>query len=430
MIKSPRGTRDLLPPDTALWNFVEAAVRDVFRAYNFHEIRTPIFESTELFARGVGEETDIVSKEMFTWEDRGRAESDKGQSLTLRPENTAGIVRAYIEHKLWERGLNKFFSIGPMFRRERPQKGRYRQFYQIDAEVIGPASSGSQSPARDAEILELLATLLDRVGIANWTLELNSVGCPADRAKFNEALRQALAPVVDKMCADCQRRVVTNPLRVFDCKVLEDQPVIATLPTISQFLDEACRTHYEEVKNILNAVNIPYVENPRLVRGLDYYTRTAFEFTHGALGAQNAILGGGRYDGLSEALGGPPAPGIGFAIGEDRLVLSLMETATAESVLRKPDVYIAPLGAGMNREAARLARELRRDRAADLVVELGDETFRLKKSFETADKMGARYILIVGENEVVVDAFALKHLASGEQVTVPRAELAQRILQK
>ncbi|MGA6986821.1 MAG: histidine--tRNA ligase [Terriglobales bacterium] len=431
MIKSPRGTRDLLPPDTALWNFVEAAVRDVFRAYNFHEIRTPIFESTELFARGVGEETDIVGKEMFTWEDRGRAQSDKGQSLTLRPENTAGIVRAYIEHKLWERGLNKFFSIGPMFRRERPQKGRYRQFYQIDAEVIGPPASGSQSPARDAEILQLLATLLDRVGIANWTLELNSVGCPADRAKFNEALRKALAPVVDKMCADCQRRVVTNPLRVFDCKVPEDQPIIATLPTINQFLDEACRAHYEEVKSILNAVEIPYVENPRLVRGLDYYTRTAFEFTHGALGAQNAILGGGRYDGLSEALGGPPAPGIGFAIGEDRLVLSLMETRSAESVSPKPDVYVAPLGTGMNREAARVARELRRqDLVADLVIALGDETFRLKKSFEIADKMGARYILIVGENEVAANAFALKHLASGEQVTVPRAELAQRILRK
>ncbi len=452
MIKSPRGTRDLLPPDTALWNFVEAAVRDVFRAYNFHEIRTPIFESTELFARGVGEETDIVAKEMFTWEDRGRgrgslsssgghskslsagrsgsfAEEDRSQSLTLRPENTAGIVRAYIEHKLWERGLNKFFSIGPMFRRERPQKGRYRQFYQIDAEVIGPASSGSQSPARDAEILELLATLLDRVGITNWTLELNSVGCPADRAKFNEALRQALAPVVEKMCADCQRRAVTNPLRVFDCKVPEDQPIIKTLPTISQFLDETCRTHYEEVKQILNAVGVPFIESPRLVRGLDYYQKTAFEFTHGGLGAQNAILGGGRYDGLSEALGGPPAPGIGFAIGEDRLVLSL--NASAESVVRKPDVYIAPLGAGMNREAARLARELRRhDLAADLVIELGDESFRLKKSFEAADKMGARYILIVGENEVAADAFALKHLASGEQVTVPRAELAQRILRK
>jgi histidyl-tRNA synthetase len=435
-IKSPRGTRDLLPPDTALWNFVEAAVRDVFRAYNFHEIRTPIFESTELFARGVGEETDIVTKEMFTWEDRGRAESDKGQSLTLRPENTAGVVRAYIEHKLWDRGLNKLFYIGPQFRRERPQKGRYRQFYQIGAEVIGPASAGSQSPARDAEILELLATLLDRVGITNWTLELNSVGDPADRAKFNEALRQALAPVVNKMCADCQRRAVTNPLRVFDCKVPEDQPIIGTLPTITQFLSEDTRTHYEEVKQILNAVQVPYIENPRLMRGLDYYTRTAFEFTHGSLGAQNAILGGGRYDGLSEALGGPAAPGIGFAIGEDRLVLSLSATESTESVVRsfvrKPDVYIAPLGAGMNREAARVARELRRH---DLVVDLGDESFRLKKSFDAADKLGARYFLIVGEDEVAADAFALKHLASGhpdsgKQVTVPRAELAQRILQK
>lgn len=423
MIKSPRGTRDLLPPDTALWNFVEDTVRDVFRAYNFHEIRTPIFESTELFARGVGEETDIVAKEMFTWEDRGRAESDKGQSLTLRPENTAGIVRAYIEHKLWDRGLNKFFSIGPMFRRERPQKGRYRQFYQIDAEVIGPATSGSESPARDAEILELVATLLDRVGIKDWTLELNSVGCPADRAKFNEALRKALEPVVGKMCADCQRRAVTNPLRVFDCKVPGDQPIIASLPTISQFLDEGCRSHFEEVQAILKSVGVPYTINDRLVRGLDYYTRTAFEFTHGALGAQNAILGGGRYDGLSEALGGPAAPGIGFAIGEDRLVLSL--TASAESVIRKPDVYIAPLGAGMNREAARLARELRHNK--DLVVELGDETFRLKKSFEAADKFKARYILIVGENEVKADAFALKHLATGEQVTVPRSELSKRI---
>ena len=425
MIKAVRGTRDLLPPDTALWNFVEDTVREVFRAYNFHEIRTPIFESTELFARGVGEETDIVAKEMFTWEDRGRAESDKGQSLTLRPENTAGIVRAYIEHKMWDRGLNKFFSIGPMFRRERPQKGRYRQFFQIDAEVIGPPSAGSESPARDAEILELVATLLDRVGIKDWTLELNSVGCPNDRAQFNEALRKALEPVASKMCADCQRRAVTNPLRVFDCKVPEDQPIIETLPRISQFLDESCRKHFEEVKGILKAVGVDFVENDRLVRGLDYYTRTAFEFTHGALGAQNAILGGGRYDGLAEALGSPqPAPGIGFAIGEDRLVLSL--TKSAEEATSTPDVYIAPLGPGMNREAARLARGLRRAKQ-NLVVELGDESFRLKKSFEAADKAKSRYILIVGENEVKADAFALKHLASGEQVTVPRTELAQKI---
>jgi histidyl-tRNA synthetase len=268
----------------------------------------------------------------------------------------------------------------------------------------------------------MLATLLNRLGIKDWNLELNSVGCPNDRAAFNDALRKALDPVKDKMCADCQRRAVTNPLRVFDCKVPEDQPIIETLPRISQFLDEGCRKHFEDVQAILKAVGVPFVLNDRLVRGLDYYTRTAFEFTHGALGAQNAILGGGRYDGLSEALGGPPAPGIGFAIGEDRLVMSLQESA--ESVVKKPDVYVAPLGPAMNIEAARLARELRRH---DLVVDLGDESFRLKKSFETATKAGAKYILIVGENEVKAEAFALKNLATGEQVSVPRAELAKKI---
>ncbi len=345
------------------------------------------------------------------------------QSLTLRPENTAGVVRAYIEHKLWDRGLNKLYCIGPMFRRERPQKGRYRQFYQIDAEVIGPASAGSDSPARDAEILELLATLLDRLGIKDWTLQLNSIGCANDRAAYNEALRKALEPVKDKMCVDCQRRAVTNPLRVFDCKVPEDQPIIEKLPRISQFLDEPCRQHFDQVQAILKSVGVEFQLNDRLVRGLDYYTRTAFEFTHGALGAQNAILGGGRYDGLSEALGGPAAPGIGFAIGEDRLVMSLGESA--EAVFRKPDVYIAPLGPGMNKEAARLARELRRH---DIVVELGEESFRLKKSLEAASKLGSKYALIAGENELSTGVFALKNLATGEQKAVPRSDLAAIIL--
>ncbi len=423
MIKAVRGTRDLLPPDTALWNFVEAAVRDVFRAYNFQEIRTPIFEETALFARGVGEDTDIVAKEMYTWEDRSRAASEKGQSLTLRPENTAGVVRAYIERKLWDRGLNKLYYIGPQFRRERPQKGRFRQFYQIGAEVIGPPASGSESPARDAEVLEMLATLLDRLGITDWNLELNSVGSSKERVKFNEALRIALEPVKDKMCVDCQRRAVTNPLRVLDCKVPEDQPIIETLPRIVDFLEEDSGKHFDEVQNILTKVGVPFTLNTRLVRGLDYYTRTAFEFTHGALGAQNAILGGGRYDGLSEALGGPAAPGIGFAIGEDRLVLSLQEKASAESVMSNPAVYIAPM-AGMNGDAAQLARQLRRH---DLVVELGDDSFRLKKSFEAATKVGAKYILIVGENEVKADAFALKNLGTGEQASVPRGELAAKI---
>ncbi len=423
MIKAIRGTRDLLPPETAVWNFIEAACRDVFREYNFQEIRTPVIEDLQLFQRSVGEETDIVAKEMFAWEDRARAASEKGQMLSLRPENTAGVVRAYIEHRLWERpGVQKLYYLGPQFRRERPQKGRYRQFYQIGAEVIGPPSAGSESPARDAEVLEMLATLLDRLGVQDWTLELNSVGCAKDRPRFDAALRAALQPVVAQMCADCQRRAASNPLRVFDCKVAADQPVIAQLPRMTEFLDASCREHFAEVQAILGAVQVPFTVNERLVRGLDYYTRTAFEFTHGALGAQNAICGGGRYDGLSEAIGGPQAPGIGFAIGEDRLVLALEETMGA--VARPADVYIAPLGAGMNREAARLARELRRH---DVVVELGDESFRLKKSLETASKLGARYCVIVGENEVKADAFALKQLSTGEQVTVARQELAARI---
>src|SRR5690348_14694594 len=423
MIKAVRGTRDLLPPDTALWNFVENTARDVFRTYNFQEIRTPIFEETQLFARSVGEETDIVSKEMYTWEDRGRAASEKGQSLTLRPENTAGVVRAYIEHKLWERpGVQKLYYIGPQFRRERPQKGRYRQFFQIGAESIGPATAGSESPLRDAEVLEMLAVLLDRLSIRNWTLELNSVGCVNDRKTYDEALRKALEPVKARMCADCQRRAVTNPLRVFDCKVPEDQPIIEKLPRISQYLDEPCREHFAAVQEILKSVGVPFVLNDRLVRGLDYCTRTAFEFTHGALGAQNAILGGGRYDGLSESLGGPQAPGIGFAIGEDRLVMSLNEAA--EAVQKKPEVYIAPLGPGMNVESARLARELRRH---DVITELGDENFRLKKSLETASKIGARYALIVGENEVKSQTFALKNLVTGEQIAVPRTDLPKHL---
>ncbi len=372
MIKAIRGTRDLLPPETALWNFVEAAARDVFRDYNFHEIRTPVFEDTQLFARSVGEETDIVSKEMYTWEDRARGQSEKGQSLTLRPENTAGVVRAYIEHKMWERpGVQKLYYLGPQFRRERPQKGRYRQFYQIGAEVMGPPAAGSESPARDAELLEMLAALLDRLGVDGWKLELNSVGCQHDRAIFEAALRKALKPVVSRMCADCQRRAVTNPLRVFDCKVPEDQPIIAGLPQIADYLDEGCRQHFAEVQALLNELEFPFVLNGRLVRGLDYYTRTAFEFTHKALGAQNAILGGGRYDGLSEALGGPKAPGIGFAIGEDRLVMALEESSGG--IVKKPDAYIAPVGA------------------------------------------------------IKADQFALKELSTGQQVAVSRAELVGKI---
>jgi histidyl-tRNA synthetase len=426
-LKAVRGTRDLLPPETALWSRIEVTARAVFARYNFGEIRTPIFEDTALFARGVGEETDIVSKEMYTWEDRARAQSEKTQSLTLRPENTAGVVRAYIEHQLGETGqLQKLYYIGPQFRRERPQKGRYRQFSQIGAEVIGPPSTGSESPLRDAEVLEMLATLLDELGISGWTLHLNSVGSKEDRARYNEVLRAALVPVVGQMCEDCQRRAVTNPLRVLDCKIPADQPIIDTLPVIADSLDEASRAHFAAVLAALDAAAVPYTRNHRLVRGLDYYTRTTFEFTHGGLGAQNALLGGGRYDGLSEAIGGPKAPGIGFAMGEDRLVLTLQALETTQH--EKAVAFIAPLGdpkdeaalARMNAAALVIARELRQ---TGLRVELGEGSFRLKKSFEAADKT-ARAIVILGEDELQSGILTVKTFSTGIQTKVPRAGLA------
>jgi histidyl-tRNA synthetase len=424
-LKAVRGTRDLLPPETALWNRIEATARQVFARYNFGEIRTPLFEDTALFARGVGEETDIVSKEMYTWEDRARAQSEKTQSLTLRPENTAGVVRAYIEHGLGESGqLQKLYYIGPQFRRERPQKGRYRQFSQIGAEVIGPPSAGSESPLRDAEVLEMLATLLDELGISGWTLELNSVGSPADRARYNEVLRAALVPLAPQMCVDCQRRAVTNPLRVLDCKVPADQPIIDTLPKMADSLNEDSQKHFAAVLAALDASGVPYTRNHRLVRGLDYYTRTTFEFTHGGLGAQNALLGGGRYDGLSEAIGGPRAPGIGFAMGEDRLVLTLQALEAAQTQ-EKVDAFIAPLGEGLNAAGLALARELRR---AGLRIELGEGSFRLKKSFEAADKT-ARRIVILGEDELQSGILTVKTFATGIQTKVNRGELAAYLSQ-
>lgn len=423
-LKAVRGTRDLLPPETALWNHVEATARRVFSRHGFGEIRTPIFEDTALFARGVGEETDIVSKEMYTWEDRARAQSEKPQSLTLRPENTAGVVRAYIEHKLGETGLlQKLFYIGPQFRRERPQKGRYRQFWQIGAEVIGPQSAGSESPLRDAEVLAMLAALLNELGIEGWRLAINSVGSASDRPRYVAALREALVDKAGSLCQDCQRRAETNPLRVLDCKVPEDQPIIDALPKIADYLDEDSRTHFAAVCAALDACGVPYEVTPRLVRGLDYYTRTTFEFSHGGLGAQNALLGGGRYDGLSEAIGGPKAPGIGFAMGEDRLILTLQAQAAEAKLAEEAallDLYVAPLGETTNAAALRLAQQLRSE---GLRVELGEGSFRLKKSFELGNKV-ARRILLLGEDELASGVMTIKDFASGEQHKVALPDLA------
>jgi histidyl-tRNA synthetase len=429
ILQAVRGTRDLLPPETGLWNHLESTARRVFEAYSFGEIRTPIFEDTQLFSRGVGEETDIVSKEMYTFTPEGWIQGESAQSLTLRPENTAGVVRAYIEHQLGETGqLQKLYYIGPQFRRERPQKGRYRQFFQIGAEVIGPPSAGSESPLRDAEVLEMLATLLGELGITGWKLLLNSVGSATDRPRYVQALRAALEPVVGSMCEDCQRRAQTNPLRVLDCKHAEDQPIIAQLPRIWDSLDEGSKEHFAAVCTALDACGVPYEHDHRLVRGLDYYTRTTFEFVSGdaGLGTQNALLGGGRYDGLSEAIGGPKAPGIGFAMGEDRLVL-ILEAQTKEAQAKHTPqlaaAYVAPLGERMNAAALVLAKELR---AAGLRIELGDGSFRLKKSFEAANKVAGN-IVIMGEDEAASGIFTVKHFATGEQFKIPRNRLGEKL---
>ena len=413
MIKAVKGTRDILPPSSAVWNYVETAAREVFRRYNYHEIRTPILEETALFARGVGEETDIVSKEMYTFDDRD------GSSLTLRPEATASVMRSYIEQRLDQKpGLQKLYYIGPMFRRERPQKGRYRQFYQIGAEAIG-----SESPAVDAEVIEMVVDVLRNAGLSGFKLLVNSVGDANCRPQYVALLKERLRDVAPRLCGDCRRRAETNALRVLDCKVPEDQPAIDALPTIQDHLCEACRIHFEAVCAMLRERGIEYEVRPRMVRGLDYYMRTTFEIVHGSLGAQNSVLGGGRYDGLAEALGSRvQAPGIGFSIGEDRLVMTVEEQNPGRHE-QKPDVYIAPMGAEAQRHCARLARELRE---AGLSVELGLDA-KLKRALELANKMGARFALIAGENEMAVGRYALKDMASGQQEMVAQEELAGRI---
>lgn len=415
MIQSIKGMRDILPPSSATWNHVEAVARRIFSQFNYQEIRTPLLEETALFSRSVGEESDIVSKEMYTFEDRD------GTSLTLRPENTASVMRAYIEHRLDQQpGLQKLYYIGPMFRRERPQKGRYRQFYQIGAEAIG-----SESPAVDAEVIEVVVTILKELGITDFELLINSVGTKDSRARYNEALRKELQEVAPRMCEDCRRRAKTNPLRVLDCKVPEDQPIIDALPSILNFLDESDQEHFRRVREFLDDRHIEYTVKPRLVRGLDYYARTTFEITHGSLGSQNAILGGGRYDGLAESLGSKvPAPGIGFSIGEDRLVMTVDEANTSR--VTPLDLYIAPMGDPALRHCAVLAGDIRK---LNVSVEVGTER-KLKRMLELANKMSARYTLIVGDNEITTQSYSLKDMISTEQETVTRRQLMDRLAER
>jgi len=410
MIRAVKGTRDLLPPATAAWNRVEQVAREVFAAYNCHEIRTPVLEETQLFARGVGQETDIVTKEMYTFDDRD------GTSLTLRPENTASVMRAWIEHRLDQRpGVQKFYYMGPMFRRERPQKGRYRQFYQIGVEAIG-----SESPVVDAEIIEMVVELLARAGLTGFELLINSVGCQTCRPAYVETLREALRPLASQLTPDNQRRAETNPLRVLDSKAPEDEGVIEKLPSILDHLCDTCRAHFDAVRRYLNDREIAFTVKPRLVRGLDYYMRTTFEVVHGNLGAQNSVLGGGRYDGLAESLGSKVAsPGIGFSIGEDRLVMAVEEQQQPVGV----DVFIAALGEQAVSHAGVLARDLRRN---GFSVEVAADA-KLKRALDLANKTNARRTLIIGDDEINAGEYSLKDMVSGAQERVTRAALLKQL---
>jgi histidyl-tRNA synthetase len=430
-----RGTRDLLPPDTALWNRVEQTAHEVFTTYGYGEIRPPIIEDANLFARSIGGETDVVSKEMYTFPDRLEDHPETAKTIqdfmkeqpqavglaiatsaalypfiSLRPEATASVCRAYIEHNMQQLPQPvKLYYMGPMFRRERPQKGRYRQFYQIGAEILG----GPDAPAIDAELIEMLMTFFDRCGLQGTELSINSIGHAADNCRrgYVAKLREELLKVKDKLGADSQRRIETNPLRVLDSKLEHEQPIIATLPRIADHLCDECKTHYAAVKRDLDLRGVTYRENWRLVRGLDYYMRTTFEITARGLGSQNAVCGGGRYDGLVELLGGPPTKGIGFAIGEDRLILSLQEGGKAPAA-QGPDVFIAWMGQNAYATSIRAAKTLRN---AGFRVELPATELKFGKALERASKLGSRFALILGDNELQSGEWTLKNLATSEQ---------------
>jgi histidyl-tRNA synthetase len=416
-----KGTRDILPPDSTLWNWFERVARETLESYGFKDIRTPIFEDTDLFARSVGLETDIVSKEMYTFVpgDPGAAPSSEPRDpISLRPEGTASICRAYIEHGMHTLPGNvKLYYAGPMFRRERPQKGRYRQFYQIGAEVLGQ----SDAAGIDAELIEMLMVLFRRTGLENTTLYVNSIGDKNCRPQYVELLREELQKLKDELGPDSQRRIKTNPLRVLDSKLPEEQPIIEKLPRIADHLCEDCRAHFAQLKRELALRGVRYEENWRLVRGLDYYMRTTFEVVASGLGSQNAVCGGGRYDGLIELLGGPATKGIGFALGTDRAILSIQESG---KLPRLPGlaVFVAWMGEKAYPTAIAITRKLR---DCGLIVELPAKELKFRKSLELADKLGAKYALIIGEDEATSGTYSLKRLADAEQRKLAEPELLE-----
>jgi histidyl-tRNA synthetase len=413
-MQKPTGTQDLLPGEVEKWQYLEEKARGLCRRFHYQEVRTPIFEHTELFVRGVGETTDIVEKEMYTFLDKGN------RSISLRPEGTAGVVRAYAENKLYgEPDISKLYYIGPMFRYERPQAGRLRQFHQFGVEAFG-----SVDPSLDAEVIALGYTFYNEVGLQNVTVEINSVGTPEIRAQFRTKLQDYLRPMLPELCKDCQSRFERNPLRVLDCKV--DQHRFADAPSLLDSLDEECSAHFTKVRGHLEAMNIPYIVNPKLVRGLDYYTHTAFEFKAAGIGAIDTIGGGGRYNGLVGQVGGPDQPGVGLGLGLERILL-VLQAQGAELPAEQPlDVYLIGLGEAAEAEVTRLTYELR---SAGLLADKDYAGRKMKAQMKSADRFAAKYVAILGDDELAQGTITVKTMATGEQTTVPLSGLAAYLQQ-
>jgi histidyl-tRNA synthetase len=411
-IQAVKGMNDLLPGQIEWWQRVEATAREVLESFGYREIRTPVLEKLELFSRSIGEATDIVEKEMYAFPDR------KGEWLALRPEATASIVRAFIQHNLQADPLaRKFYAMGPMFRHERPQKGRYRQFHQIDAEAFG-----TDDPMLDAELMYMLRLFLERLGLAGVVLHINSLGCAECRVSFRKSLQSYLEKHAEVLCPDCQRRRHTNPLRVFDCKVERCQTVLTDAPVLLDSICDACSDHFGKVKSYLAALDTTYVINPRMVRGLDYYMRTTFEIITDRLGAQNAVGGGGRYNGLVRDLGGPDLPGIGFAIGMERLILLLQQEQTEEQ--RRPFIFVAALGEAARDTGFLLAQQLRQ---AGMETDFDYDGRSLKSQMRRADKLGVRYVIILGEEEIAKGEIQVRDMKEKTQTVLPLSSAAQAL---
>jgi len=415
--KVPRGTFDILPADSYKWQFVINAFREVAREFNYKEIVTPIFEQSDLFERSVGETSDIVEKEMYKFEDK------KGRILALRPEGTAPVVRSFIENGLiLKPNSSKLYYLGPMFRYDRPQKGRYRQFYQYGIEDIG-----SSDPYVDAEVIAFAYIFLTKLGLKNFELQINSIGCKNCTKDYDNALKSYFAPFQNDLCSDCSKRLSKNPKRVLDCKVKTCNAIAKDAPSMLDYLDEECTTNFNKVKEYLTVMGIPFMVNPKIVRGLDYYSQTAFEFIDTNLGAQNTLIGGGRYDTLAEQLGGKNMPGVGFAGGFERLLLSMEEEKLSFGQQQTPKVYLVTLGDEAMSAGIKLIMELRR---RGISTEFDPDKTSMNAQMKAANKTGAKFALILGENELKKDKIILKNLANGEQKEIKIADISDSMLKK